>query len=96
MGTRVEQLAERRAALQARCAGERRAVAGEIQAIADRLGSLDRAAAAVRGTLLHPAVVAVGVAAVVALGRTRAVHFLARGLLIAAGARRLLRVARRI
>jgi hypothetical protein len=96
MGTRVEQLAERRAALQARCAGERRAVERETRAIQDRLGSLDRAATAVRGALLHPAVAAIGLAAVIALSRTRAPQVLARGLLIAASARRLLRVVQRI
>jgi hypothetical protein len=96
MSDRVNELAERRGALQLRCAAERRAVAREMSSIQARVGSVDRVAGAMRGVLLHPAVVAVGLVFLVAVGRARVFHLLGRGLLLATGIRRLLQVAKRI
>ena len=96
MSDRVQELAQRRAALRLRCAAQRRAVAREMHGIEARLGSVDRVAAVVRGTIFHPAVVAVAATVLFALGRTRTFRLAGRGLLIAAGVRRLLQAARKI
>ena len=96
MTDRVRELAERRAALRLRCAAQRRTVARAAQALEQRFGTVDRVAAITRGVFLHPAVVAVGVTLVFALGRSRVFHLIGRGLLLAAGARRLLQTAKKI
>ena len=96
MSDRVRELGDRRAALQLRCAAQRQAVAREVQGLTQRLRTVDRVAAVTRGALLHPAVVAVGMALMVAIGRSRMWQLVGRGLVVAAGVRRLLRAAKKI
>jgi hypothetical protein len=53
----------------------------------------------VRGTVLHPAVLAVGVVALTMIGRARgagALRLISRGLLLVAAARRLMRLVKKL
>ena len=55
--------------------------------------------ALVRGTLLHPAAVATGIVALIAIGRMRgagALRLMSRGLLLFAAGRRLLRLVKKL
>ena len=94
MSGRTRELAERRAALQLRCALQRHAVAGEVGSILARFESVDRVAGAARGILLRPAVIVTGAIALVVLARAGKLGLLSRALLLAAAARRLLRLAK--
>ena len=70
-----------------------------MQAVESRLQSVDRIVTMARGVVLHPAVIAVGVVALVLIGRARgagALRLISRGLLLVAAARRVLRVAKRL
>jgi hypothetical protein len=96
---REQELAERNARLRLRCAVQRRAVAGEVRAVETRLESVDRAVIFARGTVLHPAVLAMGIVALIVIGRTRgagALRLISRGVLLVAAARRLLRLVKRL
>jgi hypothetical protein len=96
---RSRELAERNGRLRLRCAVQRRAVASEVRAVETRLEPLDRAVVFARSTVLHPAVVAAGVVALLVIGRTRgagALRLVSRGLLLAAAARRLLRLVKKL
>jgi hypothetical protein len=92
MSERVRELADRQAALQLRCALQRRAVAREVESVEARFDSVDRAAALARGVLLNPVVIAAGIIALLTFGRAGGLHLLGRAVLLAAAARRLLRV----
>ncbi len=99
MSERARALAERNATLRLRCAVQRRAVADGVQAVESRLQSVDRIVTLARGVVLHPAVIAVGVVALVLIGRARgagALRLISRGLLLVAAARRVLRLAKRL
>lgn len=81
-----------------RCAVQRRAVADGVQAVESRLQSVDRIVTLARGVVLHPAVIAVGVVALVMIGRARgagALRLISRGLLLLGAARRVLRLAKK-
>jgi hypothetical protein len=93
MSDRVRELAEREAALLLRCAAQRRAVVTEVHGIQARLRTVDRVTAVARGTLLHPVVIVGGLVALLALGRTRAFHAIARGIVLFSTGGRLVRVA---
>jgi hypothetical protein len=99
MSGRSRELADRSAALRLRCAVQRRAISTEVRALETRLGSVDRAVLLARGTLLHPVAVTAGVVALIMIGRARgagALRLISRGLLLAAAARRLLRLVKRL
>jgi hypothetical protein len=99
MSDRARELAERNATLRLRCAVQRRTVASEVSAIETRLQAVDRAVILVRDTVLHPAVLAIGGIALILIGRARgagALRLISRGLLLAAAARRLLRLVKKI
>ena len=85
--------------LRLRAAVQRRAVADEVRGVETRLQSVDRVATLVRGTLLHPAALTAGVLALVIIGRARGagtLRLISRGLLLAAAARRLLRLVKKL
>jgi hypothetical protein len=91
---RVRQLAERQAELQVRCAAQRALVAAEVAAIEERFESVDRIARVARATLLHPAVIAGGVLAVLTVGRSRGMRLVGRLYLLSTAARRLMRTVK--
>jgi hypothetical protein len=94
MSNRVKELAERERRLQERCAAQRASIAGEVAAIEARFASVDRVAGVARNVLLHPAVVAGGIVALLTVGRLRGMRFVGRLYLLATAARRLLLVVR--
>lgn len=96
MSDRVRQLAERQAALQARCAAQRALIADEVAAIEVRFSRVDRLARVARATLLHPAVIAGGVVALLAVGRSRGMRLVGRLYLLSTAARRLIQTVRMI
>jgi hypothetical protein len=99
MSDRARELAGRSAALRLRCAVQRRALASEVKSGEARLEGVDRAMSVARGVLLHPAAVVAGVAALIAIGRARGagvLRLVSRGLLLAAAARRLIRLAKKL
>jgi hypothetical protein len=96
---RARELAQRNAMLRLRCAVQRRAVASGVHAVESRLQSVDRAVILVRGTVLHPAVLAVGVVALTIIGRARGagtLRLISRGVLLVAAARRLMRLVKKL
>jgi hypothetical protein len=95
MSNRVRELAERQAALQLRCAFQRRAVAQEVRSIEARFDSVDRIVGLTRGVLRNPAVIAGGVVALLVLGRLRGLRLLGHAVLLAVGARRSLQAFKR-
>ncbi len=90
MSERIRELAEREAELQLRCAAQRRAVAVEVASIEARFESVDRAASITRRFLTNPAVVTVGVVALLTLGRVGGIRLVGRAVLLMTAARRLL------
>jgi hypothetical protein len=94
MSDRVRQLAERQAELQARCAAQRALIAAEVAAIEVRFSRVDRIARVARATLLHPAVIAGGVVALLTIGRSRGMRLVGRLYLLSTAARRLIRTVR--
>lgn len=94
MSNRVKQLAEREAELQERCAAQRALVAGEVAAIEARFARVDRIVGAVRGVLLHPAVIVGGVVALLTIGRSRGMRIVGRVYLWSTAVRRLLQTVR--
>jgi hypothetical protein len=92
MSARVRQLAERERNLQARCAAQRASIAREVAAIEVRFAGIDRVAGLARSTLLHPAVIAGGIAALLMIGRARGMRFIGRLYLLATAGRRLMQV----
>jgi hypothetical protein len=96
---RARELAQRNATLRLRCAVQRRAVASVVGAVETRLQSVDRAVILVRGTVLHAAVLAAGVVALIMIGRVRGagtLRLISRGLLLVGAARRLTRLVKKI
>jgi hypothetical protein len=94
MSDRKRDLEARLAALQLRCAAQRQSVAGQVQQLETRLAGIDRAAAIARRVVFHPAAIAAGLLGLAVLGRTGGTRAITRGILLLAGARRLLRAAR--
>jgi hypothetical protein len=94
MSDRVRQLAERQAELQARCAAQRALIAGEVAAIETRFARVDRVAGVVRSVLLHPAVVAGGIVALLLVGRSRGLRLVGRLYLLSTAVRRLMQTVR--
>jgi len=78
---------------------QRRAVADEVRGVETRLQSVDRVVTLARSTVLHPVAVTAGVLALIVIGRARgagALRLISRGLLLAAAARRLLRLVKKL
>jgi len=96
MSRRLKELAERQAALQERCAAQRGAIASEVQSIQDRLQLVNRVAALTQTVLRDPAVLVVGAAGLLWLGRARGFRPLARGILLGAAVRRVLRLVEKL
>lgn len=96
MSERTRELAERRAKLQLRSAAQRREIAREARAVEGRLKSADRLLVIGRAVLGHPAVIAVGLVALLLLGRTRALRLAGQAVLLVSGMRGLLRSARKV
>lgn len=94
MSDRVRQLAERERSLQLRCAAQRASIAREVAAIEGRFGAVDRVAGLARGALLHPAVIAGGIVALLTIGRLRGMRLIGRLYLLTTAARRLVQVVR--
>jgi hypothetical protein len=94
MSDRVKELLERERVLQARCAAQRANVAQEVAAIEARLGAADRMAALARSAVLHPAVIAGGIVALLTIGRLRGMRLIGRLFLLSTAARRLIQVVR--
>jgi hypothetical protein len=96
MSSRVRELAERQAQLQQRCDAQRAVIAHEVASIENRFGAVDRGVAFVRTTLLHPATLIVGTAALLFVGRLRGLGLLGRVFLLVTAARRLAIAAKRL
>jgi hypothetical protein len=94
MSDRVKQLAERERSLQERCAAQRASIATEVAAIETRFGGVDRMAGLARSALLHPAVIAGGIVALLTIGRVRGMRLVGRLYLLTTAARRLIQVVR--
>jgi hypothetical protein len=94
MSDRVKELAERERRLQARCAAQRAHFAHEVAAIEARFGAVDRMAGLARSALLHPAVIAGGIVALLTIGRLRGMRLIGRLYLLTTAARRLIQVVR--
>jgi hypothetical protein len=94
MSDRVKELAERERSLQARCGAQRASIAREVAAIEGRFGAVDRMAGLARGALLHPAVIAGGIVALLTVGRLRGMRLVGRLYLLTTAARRLVQVVR--
>jgi hypothetical protein len=90
VSSRVKELAEREALLQARCAAQRAAVAREVTSIETRLERVDRIARVARATLLHPVVIVGGIVALMTIGRSRGVRLVGRLYLMSTAVGRLL------
>jgi hypothetical protein len=96
MSGRVKELAERERRLQERCAAQRANIAQEITAIEARFDAFDRVAGIARNALLHPAVIAGGVVALLTIGKLRGVRLVGRLYLLATAARRLMQAVRTV
>ncbi len=94
MSGRVKQLAEREAMLQQRCAAQRASIALEVENIEARFARIDRAVTAVRGVLLHPAVIVGGIVALLTIRRSRGMRLIGRLYLLTRAVRRLVHTAR--
>jgi hypothetical protein len=94
MSGRVKELAQRERVLQERCAAQRASVAQEIVAIEARFASVDRMAGLARRALLHPAVIAGGIVALLTIGRLRGMRLIGRLYLLATAGRRLMQVVK--
>lgn len=92
--SRTRDLAERQAALQLRCAAQRHAFGREAVDIERRLETVDRAAIVARRLVRNPVVIALGVAALVAIGPSRVVRYAGRAAVVASITRRALGVLR--
>lgn len=99
--SRLRDLAERKAALQLRCAVQRGVLEREVGDIEQRLQPVDRAALAAKRVLRKPVVVALGVAVIAAIGpkrlgrfAKRSVHYASRSAVAVSVARRALAVLR--
>ena len=92
MSHRVKELAERQRRLQERSAAQRASIADEVAAIETRFAAVDRIAGLARSTLLHPAVIAGGIVALLTIGRMRGIRLVGRVYLLATAARRLMQV----
>lgn len=93
--SRLRDLVERRAALQVRCAVQRGELGREVGGIEQRLQSIDRFALAAKRAARNPFVIALGVAALVAIGPKRIVRYAGRSAIAASAARRTLGMLRR-
>jgi hypothetical protein len=94
MSGRVRELAQRERSLQERCAAQRASIAQEINAIEARFVSVDRMAGLARSAVLHPAVIAGGIVALLTIGRLRGMRLIGRLYLLATAGRRLMQVVR--
>lgn len=94
MSGRVKQLAEREAMLQQRCAAQRATIAREVANIEGRFARIDRAFTVARGMLLHPAVIAGGIVALLTIRRSRGMRLIGRVYLLTRAVRRLVQTAK--
>ncbi len=94
MSDRVQELAERELRLQARCAAQRASIGREVADIEARFGTVDRMAGLARSAVLHPAVIAGGIVALLTIGRVRGMRLVGRMFLLATATRRLMQVVR--
>jgi hypothetical protein len=82
-------LKQREAALRLRCAVQRGELARQVSELQSGLQPIDDMVATARGFLRRPVVIVGGAAALLLLGRTRAVRILRGGLVALATARQL-------
>lgn len=94
MSHRVRELVDRQERLKQRCAAERAVIAGEIASIEARFAGVDRIAGAASRVLLHPAVIAGGIVAMLTIGRARGVRLVGRLFMLTTAVRRLLHTLR--
>ena len=94
MSDRLRELMERQTRLQERCYAQRGNVAREVASIEARFIRFDRMAGMARSTLLHPAVIAGGIVALLTLGKLRGMRLVGRLYLLATAARRLIQTVR--
>lgn len=93
--SRLRELAERRAALQLRCAVQRGQLGREVGSIEQRLEVVDRVALTAKRAVRNPLVIALGIAALMAIGPKRIVRVASRSALAAPVAVRALGLLRR-
>ena len=95
MSDRVKELVERELQLASSAARRSaRSIACEMAAIEERFVAVDRMAGLARSTLLHPAVIAGGIVALLTIGRLRGMRLVGRLYLLATAARRLVQIVR--
>jgi len=94
VSARVKELAEREALLRERCSAQRASIGREIANIEGRFARIDHAFSVARGVLLHPAVIAGGIVALLTIRRSRGMRFVGRLYLLTSAVRRLVQTAR--
>jgi hypothetical protein len=94
VSSRVEELKLRELRLQERCEAQRASIAREVAGIESRFARIDRAAGIARNVLLHPAVIAGGIVALVTIGKLRGMRLVGRLFLLATAGRRLMQTVR--
>ncbi len=92
MSRRFDQLNSHHSNLLARCAVQRRQLAGSANEIEHELGRLDRGLAAVRRVLRSPAMIGGAIAVVALVGPRRLLRWSTRALMFYSTARQLLRL----
>ena len=80
--------------LRQRCSAQRASIASEVANIEGRFARIDRAFTAVRGMLLHPAVIVGGIVALLTIRRSRGMRLIGRVYLLTRAVRRLVQTAR--
>jgi hypothetical protein len=94
VSARVRQLLERERQLQERCGAQRTNIAREIDSIEKRFVRFDRMAGMARSALLHPALIAGGIVALLTIGKLRGMRLVGRVYLLVTAARRLVQTVR--
>ena len=96
MSGRVNELAERERRLQERCAAQRASIAREITSDRSAVRCRRSCGGIARSALLHPAVIAGGIVALLTIGRLRGMRLVGRLYLLTTAARRLMQVVRTV
>lgn len=91
---RAGELERRRLALREQIAAERQLLAGQVHGIEQQFAGVDRAVAGVRSFLHSPAMLVLGVAALVLIGPKRVLRVASRSVVLLTAARRVFGLVR--
>lgn len=92
MSERTLSLAQRRLALRAHCAVQRAELAGTVEEIRGRLGSIDRTLHVVRYYAARPVLIAGGIGLLAVVGPRRLFRWVGRGLVLLTAGSRVMRL----